>query len=168
MVAAAYRNIPIEPDPAESNTGEGKRLNVMVTDRGERWAMQLPQLLEPQGVHAYRARSADEAVDLIRTRPIHVAVVDMYLDADPDEQPRPNRLPGGLKLLQLIQRLPARPPAVMVVRNRHFDPRIDNFVLTEALKLNAFSVLDQPVNLEQMLSTLRRAIERYFGGRWPT
>lgn len=166
MVAAAYQNIPINPDPDEA-TSQGRRLNVMVTDRGERWAIQLPQLLEPQGVHAYRARNADEAVNLIRTRPIHVAVVDMYLDTDREIQPRPHRLPDGLKLLQLIQRLPDRPPAVMVVRNRNFDPRIDNFVLTEALKLNAFSVFDQPVDLEQMLNTLRRAIERYFGGRWP-
>lgn len=144
-----------------------RRLNVLLTDRGEDWAAQLPELLEPQGVRSYRVSNADEAVELIEATPIHVAVLDMYLDGDPDAPPRAERLPGGLKLLRVIQRIHARPPAVMVVRNRYFDPRIDNFVLAEALKLNAFSVLDQPVHLEQLLAVLRRAIERYFGGAWP-
>jgi len=144
-----------------------RRLNVLLTDRGESWAAQLPELLEPQGVRSFRVSTSDEAVALIEATPIHVAVLDMYLDADRDETPRAERLPAGLKLLRVIQRIDRRPPAVMVVRNRYFDPRIDNFVLAEALKLNAFSVLDQPVHLEQLLAVLRRAIERYFGGHWP-
>ncbi len=140
----------------------------MVTDRGERWASQLPRLLGPLGVEAYRVTGTDEAVQVIQATPIHVAVVDMFLDSDPESVPRPNRLPGGLKLLQVIQRIQQRPPAVMVVRSRHFEPRVDNFVLAEALKLNAFTVLDQPVALEQLLAVLRRALERYYGGHWPS
>lgn len=181
MVAAVYHDnfdrrrpadaqAPTEPvASADASTGRRhhRRLNVMLTDRGEPWADQLPQLLAPQGVTAYRVASADQAVDLIEAHPIHVAVVDMYLDTDPDARPAPSRLPGGLKLLQVIQRIKQRPPAVMVIRDRHFDPRVDNFVLAEALKLNAFSVLDQPVELEQLLAVLRRALERYYGGAWP-
>ena len=173
MVAAVYHDTN-DPGrfqanrPADSAAGEARRLNVLVTDRGERWSSQLPCLLEPQGVQAYRVRNSGEAVELIEATPIHVAVVDMYLDTEADAAPTPQRLPGGLKLLQVIQRIEARPPAVLVVRSRHFDPRVDNFVLAEALKLNAFTVLDQPVELEQMLAVLRRALERYFGGAWPT
>jgi CheY-like chemotaxis protein len=157
------------PEPRHERPGAhgDRRLNVLLTDRGETWAAQLPELLEPQGVRSFRVTSSDEAVDLIEATPIHVAVLDMYLGADRDEPPRAERLPGGLKLLRVIQRIDQRPPAVMVVRNRYFDPRIDNFVLAEALKLNAFSVLDQPVHIEQLLAVLRRAIERYFGGHWP-
>ena len=155
-----------ERDPAGEARAD-RRLNVLLTDRGADWADQLPELLKPQGVHAFRVSDPDKAVELIEATPIHVAVLDMYLDADPDEPPRAERLPAGLKLLRVIQRIDRRPPAVMVVRNRYFDPRIDNFVLAEALKLNAFSVLDQPVRLEQLLAVLHRALERYFGGHWP-
>jgi len=171
MVAAVYHDpIPSDDDPAigSAEDAAGRRLNVLVTDRGERWSVQLPRLLQPHGVHAYSVASSDEAVELMQATPIHVAVVDMYLDSNPEDRPAPQRLPGGLKLLQVIQRIESRPPAVMVVRSRHFDPRVDNFVLSEALKLNAFSVLDQPVELEQMLTVLRRALERYYGGSWPT
>ncbi len=170
MVAAAYRENS-NPGPR----GEGRdaigsrgRLNVLVTDRGQRWAAQLPRLLAPQGVHALRAETCDQALELIEATPIHVAVVDMYLDTGADVRPSAERLPGGLKLLQIIQRFEGRPPAVMVVRSRRFDARIDDFVLAQALKLDAFSVLDQPVDLEQMLVVLRRALERYFNGHWPT
>ena len=162
MVAAAYSTTTAPTDGPKSD-----RLHVMVTDRGQRWAQQIPRLLEPHGVRSYTVHTSDEAVDLLQATPIHVAVVDMFLDTDPDATPSTTRLPGGLKLLQVIQRIDRRPPAVMVVRSRHFDPRIDNFVLAEALKLNAFSVLDHPVEIEQMLSVLRRALERYYRGQWP-
>ena len=166
MVAAGFRD-NFDPQPtAQAQPGPG-RLNVLLTDRGQRWSAQLPPLLKRQGVTSFTVSSSDQVLQLIETKPIHVAVVDMFLDTEPDARPNPQRLPGGLKLLQVIQRSQRRPPAVMIVRSRHFDPRVDNFVLNEALRLNAFSVLDQPVELEQMLSVLRRALERYFGGRWP-
>jgi len=164
VVAAAFSNLT---DDSTDRLDRSVRLNVMVTDRGQRWSAQLPRLLQPQGVRSFTVRTSDEAVDLLQATPIHVAVVDMFLDSDPDVSPSAARLPGGLKLLQVIQRIERRPPAVMVVRSRHFDPRLDNFVLAEALKLNAFSVIDQPVELEQMLSVLRRALERYYEGQWP-
>ena len=54
----------------------------------------------------------------------------------------------------------------MGVRDRRFDRR-DNRLLAEALRLEAFSVLDRPVELEQLLEVLRRLLARYYGGLWP-
>ena len=68
--------------------------------------------------------------------------------------------------MRVIQRLEPAPPTV-VVRGRRFDSRQDDRLLSEALKLRAFSVLDQPVQLEQLLGVLQRLIERHYGGRWP-
>jgi len=82
-----------------------------------------------------------------------------------DRDAAPDATPGGLKLLRVMRRLDPAPPAV-VVRGRRFD-RVDDRLLNEALRLDAFSVLDEPVDLEQMLETLRRLIVRYYGGQWP-
>lgn len=167
MVAAAYRHNPTPGTPPTDP--DGGRLNVLLTDHGQRWARQVPALLEPQGVRAFRAESMDQAVGLIEATPIHVAVVDLAMGGEGDQPaPAPDRVPDGLKLLRVIQRIATRPPAVVVVRGRSFQPRFDKFVLTEAMKLNAFSVLDTPVHLEQMLSVLQRALERFYGGQWPT
>ncbi len=162
MVAAAYRH-----NPNHLTDPDGGRLNVLLTDHGQRWARQVPALLEPQGVRAFHAESMDQAIGLIEATPIHVAVVDLAMGGE-TEAPAPDRVPDGLKLLRVIQRIETRPPAVVVVRGRSFQPRFDNFVLTEAMKLNAFSVLDTPVHPEQMLSVLQRALERFYGGQWPT
>lgn len=160
------RAVPIQP---------GHRLNVLLTEHdaaADRWTDQLPRLLEPQGVHAIRAADVDEAVRAIEAQPIHAAVVDLRLPLTPGVDNNAGNTKdkssgGGLKLLRVIQRLDPAPPAV-IVRGRRFDDRTDNRVLTEALKLDAFSVLDQPVELEQLLDTLRRLIQRYYGGHWPT
>lgn len=150
------------------------RLNVLLTDGRQPWATQLPQLLQPQGVRAIRAECLAHAVEVLEQTPIHVAVVDLGLPADESapsaEDQRfdpPRRLPGGMKLLQVMRRMERRPPAVVVVRGKRFDSRIDDFILAEAMRLNVFSVMDKPVALEQMLAVLQRALERFYGGTWP-
>jgi CheY-like chemotaxis protein len=151
----------------------GNRLNVLLTDFDEPWAEQLPRLLEPQGVRAIRVHDVDQAVEAIHRQPIHALVVDLALPmSGASTTPsfgtggrggRPET--GGLKLLKVIQRLEAPPPTV-VVRGRRFD-RDDGRLLNEALRLKAFSVLDHPVQLEQLLEVFRRLMHRHYGGAWP-
>ena len=143
-------------------------MNVLLTEGDEPWALQLPRLLEPQGVRTIHVHTVDEAVDAIEHEPIHAAVVDLGLPLEEGTVAVKGVADtGGLKLLRIIRRLHPTPPAV-VVRGRLFDRRTDDRVLAEALKLQAFSVLDQPVHLEQMLETLRRLLQRYYGGQWPS
>lgn len=153
---------------------DSSRMNVMLTDGGQSWAQALPRLLEPQGVHAIPVRTVDEAVREIEVRPIHVALVDLALPlgSEIEQSPRtepynPHRLPGGLKLLQILRRQANRPPAIVAVRGRLFDRRFDDRLLAEALKLDVFSVLDKPVELEQLLQVLMKALRRHYGDAWP-
>ena len=144
------------------------RLNMLLSDRGQQWASQLPCLLEPQGVRTLRADSVTASVKLIHRDPIHIAVIDMALPMQVGQaDPQAAAAPGGICLLKEIRRLAQRPRAIVAVRDRRFDPRIDDPILIEALKLNVFSVLDEPVEIEQILGVLRRALERHYQGRWP-
>ena len=148
---------------------DGRRLNVLLTEANEPWAQQLPRLLEPQGVRALLAGDVGEALRLIDEEPVHAVVVDLALPmaaATPRQEAGAAESGGGLKLLRFIQRLEPTPP-VVVIRGRRFDRRADARVLAEALRLEAFSVLDHPVGLEQMLEVLRRMLERYYGWLWP-
>jgi len=154
-----------------------ERLNVLLTDADEPWSQQLPRLLEPQGVRAIRVESVRQAIDVIDHEPIHMAVVDLALPVDQPESPpayRPSRgsldadraSDGALKLVQVIRRLDPTPPTV-IIRGRLFQPRIDDRILREALTLNVFSVLDEPVQMEQVLRVLQRVMQRYYGDAWP-
>jgi CheY-like chemotaxis protein len=141
------------------------RLNVLLTDVEEPWSQQLPRLLEPQGVRAIRVHSVDQALRVLEQEQIHAVLVDMALPLEAGSSTV--GAPGGLKLLRVLRRLTPSPPAV-VVRGRLFDTRLDDRLLSEALKLDAFSVLDEPVQLEQLLQVMRRLLERFYGGFWPS
>jgi len=145
------------------------RLRVLLSDGESDWAEQLPRLLEPQGVRAVRVGNVEAALEAIERGPVHAAVVALDLPGASGRSGgglREHRLPGGLRLLRVIHRLERRPPAV-VVRGRAFHRLIDDHLLQEALRLGAFSVMDQPVRIEQLLRVLRRLIERHYGGHWP-
>lgn len=148
-------------------------LNVLLTDHGQAWAEQLPRLLQPQGVEAYRVHTVDEALNVMDQRQIHAAVVDLGMPSETGGLTAVGAAmkqqagdPGGLRLLRLIQRREPHPPTV-VVRDRAFESQFDNRMLQQALQLDAFTVLDQPVRLEQLLSVLQRIVHRYYEGRWP-
>src|SRR5688500_8703902 len=57
-------------------TERTNRLTVLLANEQEGWHQTIRGLLEPQGVQTISARSGREALDLIETRPVHVAVLD--------------------------------------------------------------------------------------------
>lgn len=167
------------------------RLNVLITEdrpqAPEHWTAQLPRLLEPQGVTAYTARSGREAISVAEQVRIHAAVIDLGTPLYGGDTSSPSRdnsparpAPGeqtwtgavssntaaGLWLLELLRRLPYRPP-VVVVRGPALTQRQFDRVMREALRLGAFSVVNKPVDLEQILTVFRQLIDRRYRGSWP-
>jgi CheY-like chemotaxis protein len=127
----------------------------------------LPRLLEPLGVLSHRAGSGAEATRVIRSRPIHIAVVDLALPLEESAE-APEFSEGGPRLLELLSRLDQPPPVVVVKRGR--TARDEKRDVCEALRLGAFAVIDRPRDvrdLNVMLDVLRRVLERRYQGRWP-
>ncbi len=155
-----------------------RRLNLLLSYAGwrsESWVDQLPRLLEPMGVQSLRAGTGRQASDLIQTNPIHIAVVDLglpldaaALDAAQTHTLADETSEGGCRLLELLARLDAPPPTVVVKRGR--SARDDSRELSDALRHGAFAVIDRPSgtrDLELLLEVLRRALSRFYAGRWP-
>ncbi len=164
------------------------RLNVLLTlDRphaSEHWTTQLPRLLEPQGVAAYAVASVAEAVELAHELPIHAAIVDL---GTPLGEARGagrgytgglaggmaaglgrggSEDPSGLWVLELFRRLPRRPP-VVVVHSPARSQRESNWILSQSLRLGAFSVVNKPVQIDQLLLIFQRLVDRQYRGNWP-
>lgn len=169
------RSRPASPTPTGEpaqppQTGEAGRFNVLLTFGGwqtDSWADRLPTLLAPMGVTCLRATAASEAADLLRTTRVHLAVVDLRLPlSGPGLGAQPSPVEeGGPRVLELLRRLEQPPPTVVVRRNR--STRDDAREMEAALRAGAFAVIDQPVDLELMLKTMSRALERFYAGRWP-
>jgi hypothetical protein len=187
------------PDPDASSCAPGAcRLNLLLSYAGwhpDPWVDRLPRLLEPLGIVSHRAGSGRQAQQVIKTIPIHIAVVDLGLPLDlplnlphdltasaeaaaqaqvdpasdpSDDYSAPELEEGGSRLLELLHRLDQPPPTVVVKRAR--SQRGDHRDMAEALRLGAFAVVDRPRDahdLNLMLDVLRRCLARFYEGRWP-
>ena len=142
------------------------RLNLLLTTGGwqqDAWAVAVPQILEPLGVQVIRANSGVEATNVIRSCPVHIAVVDLALPLDSSTL---GSEPGGVRVIQLLRRLDAPPPMV-VVRPPQPTRRESSRSLVEALLDGAFSVVDRPCHPETMLRLMHRILERHYHPRPP-
>jgi len=127
------------------------RFTVLLANESEQWHANLRQLLEPQGVQTVAARSGREALGLIESRPIHVAVLDQQMPQL-----------GGLQVVKMMRELKAAPPAILLAN------QLTTHLLHEALGMHVFSVLSKPVDLNVLLDALARVMRRHYEGRWPT
>jgi CheY-like chemotaxis protein len=116
----------------------------------EGWHQTVRQLLEPQGVQTVSARSGREALSLIESRPIHVAVLDAQMPQL-----------GGLQVVRRLRDLPKPPPAILVAND------LTSHLLREALSMHVFSVLSKPVDFNVLLDALARVLKRHYESRWP-
>lgn len=115
------------------------------------------------GVNSLKAETARQAERVIRTTPVHIAVVDLGLPLDAqrtcDE--------AGARVLELLRRLDAPPPTVIV--SSPSSAREQSRDIAAALRVGAFAVVDRrSANAEFMLKVLQRALERFYQGRWPS
>ena len=168
----AMTDTPTQPDPRMN-----ARFNVLLTEDREHspghWTRQLPRLLQPQGVRAYVARTGREAVALVNDVEIHAALIDLATPQDAPANPAPGNSPSsvgdaqGLWVLEVLRRLPNRPPVVVV--NSRAIARIEaQRCLNQALRLGAFTVVNRPSDIEDMLNVIRRLIDRQYEGAWPS
>lgn len=84
----------------------------------------------------------------------------------PRPGPKGNDTDGGIRILQILRRLEAPPPTV-VVRGPADRTLANQRTLREALREGAFAVIDSPVQLEVLLETLRRILRRHYADAWP-
>jgi CheY-like chemotaxis protein len=132
------------------------RLTVLLADDpevpGHRWHQTVRGVLEPQGVHTIVARSGREALRLIESQPIHVAVLDAQMPQL-----------GGLQVVKLMREMmKSDAPASILLADQ-----LTNHLLREALGLHVFTVLNKPVDFNQLLDALARVLKRYHESRWP-
>jgi two-component system sensor histidine kinase RpfC len=133
------------------------RFKVLLANEQEGWHQTVRRLLEPQGVQTLSARSGREALELIESTPVHVAVLDMQMPQL-----------GGLQVVRMMREVQqARgkgsvvPPAILLAND------LNSHLLREALAMHVFSVLSKPVDFNVLLDSLARVLKRYHASRWP-
>jgi two-component system sensor histidine kinase RpfC len=131
------------------------RLTVLLANDQEAWHQTVRHLLEPQGVQTVSARNGREALRLIESMPVHVAVLDQQMPQL-----------GGLQVVKLMREMnqvAGKRAPVSILLTGH----LTNHLLHEALGMQVFSVLTKPVDFNVLLDSLARVLRRYHENRWP-
>jgi CheY-like chemotaxis protein len=120
--------------------------NILITDDDSSCREALREIVEPQGFRTRLASSGEEALDIVREEPIHLALLDMHL---------PHMT--GLDALRLMHQINAALPCILVTADA------SEGLIREACQAQAYSVLHKPVSAAVVLYTLARALVRFYG-----
>jgi DNA-binding NtrC family response regulator len=119
-------------------------LGLVVTGEAESWQPALEMIVGPQWLRTYHVGSDRELLDVVESGVADAAVLDDAADWRVD----------ALHLLRMIRRLDAALPVVIVTARR------DRRWLENALRLEAFSVVVRPLELEELLRQIQRIMIR--------
>lgn len=126
--------------------------SLLITDDDAAFRETLQEVLEPQGFRTLLAGNGEEAIEIVRREVVHVALFDMHM-------PRLT----GLETLRLVKQFKAMLPCIILSAD------LDEWIVEQARRENAFEVLRKPVTRIQVTGIVRQALERTYnwrGGRF--
>jgi CheY-like chemotaxis protein len=121
--------------------------SILITDDDQGCRETLREIVEPEGFQTFLAASGEEAVDIVREVPVHLALLDMHM-------PRMT----GLETLQLVRQINIVLPCILVTADA------SDQVMRQAFRAHAYSVIPKPVSKNVVLYTVVRALLRAYGG----
>jgi CheY-like chemotaxis protein len=123
-----------------------KPYSILITDDDRSCRETLRDIVEPEGFRALLASCGEEAVNIVREAPVHLALLDMHM---------PNL--SGLETLQLVRQINAVLPCILITADSSED------VMRRAFVARVFSVIPKPVSKNVLLYTILRALGQVYG-----
>jgi CheY-like chemotaxis protein len=127
-------------------TTRAKSYSILITDDDRNCREALRDIVEPEGFRTVLAASGEEALDIVREEPVHLAFLDLHL-------PRMS----GLETLELVRQINTVLPCILVTADASEE------VIRRALRARAYSVIPKPISKNVVLYTVVRALTRAYG-----
>jgi CheY-like chemotaxis protein len=118
-------------------------LSLLISDDDQAFRETLRGVFEPQGFRTLLADNGEEALRILLSDVVHVAVFDMHM-------PRLT----GLDLLRLAKQYRSRLPCIILSAD------LDEWIIEQAHRADAFSVLQKPVTRLQITGIVRQALQK--------
>jgi len=125
-----------------------KPYSILITDDDSACRETMRDIFEPEGYATFLAGSGEEALEIVRRAPIHLALLDLHL-------PRMS----GLETLQLVRQFHRGLPCILVTGDANED------VMRQAFQARVYSVIPKPVSRHVVLYTVVRALGQVYGLR---
>lgn len=122
------------------------RFTILITDDDSGVRESLAEIIEARGFRPILASRGEEAIEIVQSEPIHLALLDMHM-------PKLT----GLETLQLVRQINAFLPAILITADATLE------LMRQAFHAQVFSVVPKPVNSNVVLTTVIRALSRVYG-----
>jgi DNA-binding NtrC family response regulator len=119
------------------------KIKIMLVDDEERFLTTTAKLLNKKGIDVITANSGAKALELLRTKDIHVAVLDVKMP--------------GMDGIETLKQIKARYPLVEVIMLTGHGT-MDSAI--EGLKSGASDYLIKPTDLDNLISCLETAYQK--------
>jgi CheY-like chemotaxis protein len=119
--------------------------SLLITDDDLEFRQTLRGVFEPLGFQTLLASDGEEALHVIHTQEVHLVLLDMHM-------PKLT----GLETIRLVKQFRARLPCILMSAD------LDDLLIEQAQRLQAFSVLSKPVTFRQITGVVRQALERTY------
>jgi CheY-like chemotaxis protein len=128
-------------------TREDRNYAILIADDEGQCREALRDIMEPEGFQTLLASSGEEAIDIVRERPVHLLLLDMHMPTL-----------TGLETLRLLwQMIEPKLPAILVTGDS------SDSLMRQAHQAHVYSVIPKPVSKHVVLYTVVRALKRFYG-----
>jgi CheY-like chemotaxis protein len=122
--------------------------SLLITDDDAAFRETLQGVLEPEGFRTLLAGDGEEALQIVRTKLVHVAIFDMHM-------PKLT----GLETLRMVKQIKAMLPCIILSAD------LNDLLVEQARREHAFSVLPKPFTRVQLTRIIRQALELTYNWR---
>lgn len=122
--------------------------SLLITDDDSAFRETLQGVFEPQGYRTILAGDGEEALNIVRTQVVHLALLDMHM-------PKLT----GLETLRLVKQFKAMLPCIILSAD------LDEMIVEQARREHAYSVVRKPVTRIQITGVVRQALEMAYNWR---
>jgi CheY-like chemotaxis protein len=119
--------------------------SLLITDDDDAFRETLRNIFEPEGFQTLLAHSGEEALEILRSHPVHIALLDQHL-------PRLT----GLETLRIIRQRNAILPVILMTAES------TQQLMRDALSAHAFCVMSKPVTRSVVVYTVQQALSRSY------
>lgn len=127
------------------NLSKSEEINVLASEASWAWPKAMRDIFEPREVNLLVAEGPSEFVHIIERRRIHTTIVDMDSERA-----------TGLTTIKIIRISYPLLPCILLTKSA------GEAVLSKALQLHVFSVIDKPVDM----GILREQLNRLFAKKY--
>ena len=119
--------------------------SILVTDDDPASRETFREIFEPVGFRTFLAGSGEEAIEIVNSHDVHLALMDMHLP----------KL-SGLETMAIVRQIKGMLPMILISADQ------DERLMRRALSAQAYSVLSKPVSRHLVIYVVQRALEKFY------